>query len=373
MVKADGTTPYPGAKGEVDGNNIIVTLSLSDVTAANGAPVLKITAGAATASITYNVRALVATSLKNTFIPVVGIDDTPVKLNFADQNGAFVEPNPTSAFEVDVETDGGTTSAGADFTQILTNAVQSFTFTAELDAASTTKIMTISADGRDADAGSTTLTLDFNADFEKPVVGAVTAGPCSISIAITDNKAVNLAGSTVVVKNGSTGEDITSTLTRTDTGDGTTAGSINFTVLGTGSFVLEIVAKDMANNTSAPTTRTIEVTTCVGAECVTVDPAFVRPGETKDVTITATGSNFVAGTTVAFSCTGVTVNSVTANSATELTVNITVAADAADAACEITVTTGGSSVTCDDKFAITTTLPELCEREPGISGCRVYG
>ena len=125
VVKADGTTPYPGANGEVDGNNIIVTLSLSDVTAENGAPVLKITAGAATASITYNVRALVATSLKNTFIPVVGIDDTPVKLNFADQNGIFVAPNPTSAFEVDVETDGGTTSAGAEFTQILSNAVKS--------------------------------------------------------------------------------------------------------------------------------------------------------------------------------------------------------------------------------------------------------
>ena len=179
-----------------------------------------------------------------------------------------------------------------------------------------------------------------------------------------DNKAVNLAGSTVVVKNGSTGDDITSTLTRTETGDGTTAGFINFTVLGTGSFVLEIVAKDMANNTSAPTTRTIEVTTCVSAECGTVDPAFARPGDTKDVTITATGSNFGASTAVAFSCTGVTVNSVTANSATELTVNITVAADAANAACEITVTTGGSSFTCDDKFAITTTLPSCVSVSP---------
>ena len=104
-----------------------------------------------------------------------------------------------------------------------------FTFTAELDDGHTTKIMTISADGRDADAGTTTLTLDFNADFEKPVIGAVTASDCGISIAITDNKAVNLAGSTVVVKNGATGEDVTSTPDRTDTNDGTPAGSIDFT------------------------------------------------------------------------------------------------------------------------------------------------
>ena len=26
VVKADGTTPYPGADGEADGNNIILTL-----------------------------------------------------------------------------------------------------------------------------------------------------------------------------------------------------------------------------------------------------------------------------------------------------------------------------------------------------------
>ena len=86
------------------------------------------------------------------------------------------------------------------------------------------KIMTICSRGGDADAGETTLTLDFKADCENPVIGALTASDCAISIAITDNKAVNLAGSTVVVKNGATGEDVTSTLKRTDTNDGTAAG-----------------------------------------------------------------------------------------------------------------------------------------------------
>ena len=78
VLKADGTTPYPGADAEADGNNIILSLDLAGVTADNGDPIVKITAGAASAQITYKVRALVQTALKNRFVPVFGIEDTPI-------------------------------------------------------------------------------------------------------------------------------------------------------------------------------------------------------------------------------------------------------------------------------------------------------
>ena len=223
VLKADGTTPYPGAKGEVDQDNLIVSFNLDDITSDSGDAKVKVAAGAGSASVTYKVRALKQTSLKSVFIPLMGNDgqavETPVKLNFADQAGMLIAPVVNynapaplyvpGSYEVDLEAADGTTSEGDEFTLALTTDVPSQEFTATLNDGDADKIMTISADGGDADAGETTLTLDFNADFEKPVIGAVTASDCAISIAITDNKAVNLAGSTVVVKNGATGEDVT--------------------------------------------------------------------------------------------------------------------------------------------------------------------
>jgi hypothetical protein len=366
VVKADGTTPYPGADAEADGNNIILSLDLGSVTADNGDPILKITAGAASAQITYKVRALVQTALKNRFVPVFGIEDTPIAVNFADQNGGFIAPNVGSAFDVDVEAVGGTTSNGDEFTLTLSDVTPKEEFTATVDEADADKIMTITADGGDADAGETTLTLDFNADFEKPVIGALTASDCAISIAITDNKAVNLAGSTVVVKNGATGEDVTSTLERVNTNDGTTAGSIDFKKVPVGTYVLEIVAKDKANNETAPTTRTSAVTVCsgVGPSCISVDPTFGVKGTTFDVVIKAERSTFGPTSAVAFSCTGITVNSATANSATEITANITIADDAADATCDVTVTTGAETVVCAGGFAVKTQLPSCVSVSP---------
>ncbi len=365
VIKSNGS-PYPGASADIDGNNIIVGLSLPDVTEANGDPILKITAGTASAQITYRVRALVKTLLVNRFVPVFGVDDTPIVLNFADQNGAYIIPVTNGpGFDVDVEATDGTTSEGVDFTKILSEFNPREVFTAQLADGDADKIMTIDADGTDANAGKTTLTLNFNADFEKPVVGGVTVSDCAISIAITDNKAVNLAGSTVVVKNGSTGADVTATLTRTNTTDGTPAGSIDFTNVPVGSYTLDIVAKDQANNTASPVNLAATVTTC-GAEagCASVDPAFSLKGSTVDVVITGTNTNFGATSAVTFSCPGVTVNSATANSATEITASITIAAGAADAACDVTVTTGAETVVCSSGFEIKTETPGCASVSP---------
>jgi hypothetical protein len=176
---------------------------------------------------------------------------------------------------------------------------------------------------------------------------------------------VNLAASTVVVKNGSTGVDVTATLTRTNTSDGTPAGSIDFTNVPVGSYTLEIVARDMANNSASPVNLAANVTTC-GAEpgCASVDPAFSLKGSTVDVVITGTNTNFGATSAVTFSCPGVTVKSATANSATQITVSITIAADAADAACDVTVTTGAENVVCSGGFEIKAELPECVSVSP---------
>jgi hypothetical protein len=271
-----------------------------------------------------------------------------------------------SAFDVDVEATDGTTSNGDEFTLILSDVNPREVFTAAVNETDADKIMTIVADGGDADASETTLTLDFNADFEKPVIGALTASDCAISIAITDNKALNLAGSIVVVKNGATGEDVTSTLKRTDTNDGTAAGSIDFKEVPVGSYVLEIVAKDKANNETALTTRTSSVTVCsgVGPGCVSVDPTFGVKDTTFDVVIKAERTSFGPTSAVAFSCTGITVNSATANSATEITANITIAADAVDATCDVTVTTGAEILVCTGKFEVKTELPGCASVSP---------
>ena len=156
-----------------------MSFNLDDITSDSGDAKVKIAAGAGNATMTYKVRALKQTSLKSVFIPLMGNDgqavDTPVKLNFADQAGMLIAPVVNYAapapgyvpgtYEVDLEAADGTTSLGDEFTMALSTDVPSQEFTATLNDGDADKIMTIEADGGDADAGKTTLTLDFNADF----------------------------------------------------------------------------------------------------------------------------------------------------------------------------------------------------------------
>lgn len=73
-----------------------------------------------------------------------------------------------------------------------------------------------------------------------------------------------------------------------------------------------------------------------GAVISTVSPATGYLGDT--LTLTITGQNFVSGATVAFSGSGITVNSATVNSSTQMTVSITIASGASTGARNITVT-----------------------------------
>ena len=131
--------------------------------------------------------------------------------------------------------------------------------------------MTINADGGDAKAGTDTIVLNFLPDFIPPEVGNVSAGVCSASIVITDNKAIDCGSSEVVVKNGNTGETIPpADYIRSCTGDGTTSGSIVITFKpGTPPtpYTFDVNAKDANGNESGITQRS-ELVICEEHETI---------------------------------------------------------------------------------------------------------
>jgi hypothetical protein len=184
-------------------------------------------------------------------------------------------------------------------------------------------------------------------DLTPPEIGAVTAGNCKLRIAITDNVELDLAHSTVAVKKSSTGEDITSLLIRTDYNQ-ITQGYIDFVEVPAGSYVLEIVAKDLANNESTAT-RTAEVVNCEPESCVGVDPKYVVRGQEVALTITGKNTNFDSTSMVFIGSNGpnnLTLNSRTVNSATNITLDITIASDAAAQKCDVAIITSGEVIQC---------------------------
>jgi hypothetical protein len=373
VFKEDGTTPFPGASAEVDKNNIIVTFDRTLIAPDAQTAKVVITAGAGSASFTINVRALQATVVDNIYQAVTKITNTPVALFFGDQNGKRISPDwratpqtltPAQplqgAFEVDLEWVDGIIGLGE--TAILSSTKTTanptgpgdiLTFVAQPNQGKSK--MTISADGRDAKAGSTTLELDFGTvDTIPPVIGSVTADNCSIKAVFTDNKALDLKASSVLVSD-KDGKDITPDLgAPVIEGDGTTSGSITYPTVPNGDYALAITVKDQAGNTTKDN-RPISVTGSCVQECVSVNPSFVvltDPGseQTLDVTITGKDTNFSNSSVVTFSCTDVTVVSANATSATEIVAKIKIAADAAEGPCDVIVKTGQLVVTCAAKF-----------------------
>ena len=380
VLKADGTTPYSGASGDVRGDILGVTFTPGTITAADSSAIVRITTGAATKDITVNLSALQKTALKNIYVPISAIN-TPVTLNFASQVGAPFTPitetgtvPPTAntatgngyygSFTVDLDpVDGTIASSTTTLTALITGLAPVYTFNAKPNSGKT--VMTIAADGRNADASSTTLTLNFTAvDTEPPVIGAVTTSACSVSVACTDNVSLNLKDSIVKVLD-SVGKDITSTLQRVDTGDGTASGSISFTGVNVGLYTLDIVLKDTAGNITTGQ-KPANVTTCAVAACKTVNPAYAVKGSTLDVTITGDNTNFDATSVVTFSDVEITVNSWSASSKTEIVANITISATAAASKSDVTVTTGFETIICPQAFEVreNITIPSCVSVEP---------
>ncbi len=333
-------------------------------------------------TIKVQVNAMQSLNMKNKFVAVPGITDTPVDLFFADQAGDKIEPvtiTSTTAgsgksygtsgnkLDVEFEVDNGTLSGvSTSSASKLSTASPKIVFTAKPSSGKTT--MEITADPDVSGLDDSVLSLKFAPDFNKPEVGTPTGIDCGISIPITDDIAVDTAASTVTVKN-SDGEDVTDTFTRTDTDSGA-SGTIELKGPAgtTGTYTVVVVAADQAGNLSEEVTKPAEITSCSGVvpSCLDVDPMFALLGETESVTITGEDTNFADGTTVvSFGCTGVTIDSTTVNSATEVLVNITVADDAAEETCDVTVTTGSEEITCADLFEVTSIAPCIDEDGDG--------
>jgi len=373
VQKEDGT-PFPGAEAEVDKNDVIVTFDRTLIAPDAQKAIVVITAGSGSDSFTINVRALQQTLLASIYQPVTGVTNTPVKLAFGDQNALAIPPDwrntPQTlappplqgAFEVDLEWVDGIIGLGETAIISTQNYILKFVAQPNLNKAS----MTIAADGRDAKAGETILTLIFGVvDTQPPVISVVEAGTCSIKVGFTDNVALDLAASIVKVSNAD--GDITSQLEGPIIeGDGTTEGSITYRQVPVGSYSLEIVAKDKAGNVAPLETRPATVATCNPGGCTSVEPAFAVVGTTSlDVTITGANTNFGATSVVTFpSCAGITVDSISATSLTTIVASISMPADVEACSTDVVVTTGLEIVTCANAFQLTTTLPSCVTVAP---------
>lgn len=402
LPASDGTassTPFPGASAKIDdGKNILVKFDPKRITAGQETAVLKITSrdGSKTAETTINLRAAQKVKMSAVFVPVPGITDTPVAVSLADQNNAMIEPVTVTAandttdkgkygnkITIDLESDNGTVDGSTEKSVTVKTTSPVAVVKANPDTGKKSMLITGEAD----DFAKTTLLLSFVPDFEKPIVGDITTGNCRIDIEITDNQQVNLANSEVTVYN-SAGEDITATLTRYESGDGTTSGVITYSGFPKNekevNYSLQITARDAWNNER--TVTRIVALSCVElpTSCLEVDPSYALKGETKEVTIKAENTNFAQGTTqVAFSCDNATVTGTRVVSPTELVVTVQIGGTAppvsSDIAvvlasqaqeqsgtttttttpeepgteiCDITITTGSETVTCERAFEI---------------------
>lgn len=94
------------------------------------------------------------------------------------------------------------------------------------------------------------------------------------------------------------------------------------------------------------------LTITTGPKFTSMDPAAIAQGRSAQ-TVVITGSDFAATPTVAFTGTGVTVDSVVRDSATQLTLTVTVLAGAASGSRDITITNpDGGSVTSAAALAV---------------------
>ncbi len=367
MLVADNGTPsataFPGASCEFDDNALEVEFDIDNITADHTQAAVKVTTsqGNKSGSVIMDIHALQGLGFENLYIPVPGVDDTPVEMYFIDQEGDDIAPVTATSvttddgaeYTVELEVEDGTISVSTN--QTLSTGSDSVKLKVDPDVGKTQVTIT-----GESDLGDATHVVDFSPDFILPEVGALTAINCGFEIAITDDQEVDGAETDVTVTN-SEGEDITSTIT-ISAEDNETSGVVTVTSdsMVPGTYSVTITAYDAAGNASATVTKTVTVTACDAPvpACGTVDPTFAGPGETATLTITGTDTSFADGsTTVAFSCAGVTVDSVTVDSATQLTVAITIASDAAEGTCDITITTGSEEVVCSGAFEIAAEAP----------------
>lgn len=347
---ADGSstgTPFPGAAVRVDDDDVRVAFDLAEITPAQDEAVVEVynADGSSSASVLLKLRAVTSVGLDRVYVPVPGVDDTPIELYLADQTGALIAPVTITAandesgnsgavgntVEIELETDNGTVDGSDETTVDLTTALPRLILAADPDEKTR---MEIAATSRRY--GETTLVLQFSPDFEKPIVSDVIASNCCVEISLQDNQAVDLDATVVQVLD-SGGTDITADLDRDNNpGDNGTTGTITlcgFPETSPGipdDYTLNITVFDMWNN-SRLVTRTASVA-CVERtkQCLSVDPSYVviedAGGLLTDVTIIGNNTSFGPDTTVSFNCpeAGVTVLGTAVDSATKVVVSVSI-------------------------------------------------
>lgn len=363
LYLSDGTTPYPGTTGTTSGDMILATFDKDQVTPDASSAILTVSTGiseTASAGLPVDVRAMQKSVLSEIFVPVPDIV-APLAFYYGDQNGALIAPNILASgsfgkFVATITSTDGTIGFDGD------PGDTSLEVTVSTDTPQ--KVITVAAD---ADKTLVKLGVSstysacvpdrmqdviFAPDFEPPEVQSpLVAGSCAFLITITDNRAVNLAATQVSIS-GPNYQPV-EPVSRTDTGDGTTEGTIKIVVGAAGTYQVTINTIDKANNHPfAPSVQVVTVE--CNAACATVDPNSVIADteKTLDVTITGQNTNFTGAVAVTFSCPQITVNSASIVSPTEVTANITVPAATEDYTCDVTVTTTLDEVTCAQGFEV---------------------
>ena len=361
LYLSDGTTPYPGTTGTTSGDMILATFDKDQVTPDASSAILTVSTGiteTASASLPVDVRAMQKSVLSEIFVPVPDIV-APLAFYYGDQNGALIAPNVLASgdgeFVATITSTDGLIGVN-DFPTGTSGDVTVFTYSPQA-------VITVAADPDktvvklgvsstySACVPDRMQDVIFAPDFEPPVVQSpLVAGRCAFLITITDNRAVNLAATQVSII-GPNFQPV-EPVSRTDSGDGTTEGTIKIVVGAAGTYQVTIDTIDKANNPGAPSVQVVTVE--CNAACATVEPNSVIADteKTLDVTITGQNTNFSGAVAVTFSCPQITVNSASIVSPTQVTANITVPAATEDYTCDVTVTTTLDEVTCAQGFEV---------------------
>ena len=310
------------------GTMLIVTFDKTKITKDDTKAIVKMTAGTKSAQLPLNIRLLKSTILGNKFLPIPGIIDTPVQVNFGDQTGNLIPPvvnNPgcqQGSFAVDFTVTNGFATDPPLF--LTTDDPYHITLVNPSDV-NTPMVLTAQGEGT-GETTPTTLTLNFKT--RTPVPSTSTSVPISTTT-VPGSTTTTAAVTTTTVKPTSTTTTATST------------------------------------TSSVATTTTTSIKPVPG--CVSVTPAAVSAGATVDVTVSLKNIDLteVSGVNVTFGCTGVTVNSVIVNSGTEITANITVAETAQGGTCDVTITGAGDvGIVCKGAFTVNQPISCLINVSP---------
>ena len=352
-VTLTGTNFIAGARIDVGGTGITVSnttvLSATRITAtfaiagnaASGARNVTVTtSGGTSAAVTFTVNQ--APPTLTSISPNSGTQGQAVPITLTGTNFIAGAAINLSGAGIAVS---GTTVVSA--TQIMA------TFTIAGNAASGARNVTVTT------SGGTGAAVTFTVNQAPPTLTSISpnSGTQGQAVPVTLTGTNFVAGATVAVS----GAGITVSATTVVSATQITA---TFTIAAGAATGARNVTVTTSGGTSAAVTFTVNQ---APPTLTSISPNSGTQGQAVPVTLT--GTNFVAGATVAVSGAGITVSGTTVVSATQITATFTIAADAATGAQNVTVTTsGGTSAAVT--FTVNQAPPTLTSISPnsGVQG-----